>query len=469
MRRPTLWAQGTRRVSRFWADGVSSEGVVSGATKYEKLSQLYVGKTCSTRYRGFHGARRGRATKFRKDGLAHRSVGSTRRGRTSGGSRGPALRGVCRNTRYLTAVARSSVWIHGRNEFSVDMIDRENGLVPAPPQAGRGQVSAMKAPLPGAAPGATGASAWTRASPVGPATVDVVVVAYNSRDTLRVCVEPMARVPWVDVTLVDNMCPENSFRVAEDLSVRIVRSPRNGGFAYGCNLGMAYGSADFVLLLNPDAEIDAASLAELVDALRADPSLGGVGPRTVDDAGNVIFTQRRFPRLRFTYAQGLFLHRAAPGAAWGDDAIRDPNAYERPGTPEWISGCCVLLRRDAVASVGGLDEGFFLYSEETDLFKRLATAGWRAGFEPRATARHIGYQSADRNTTAPIRAVSRVRYARKHHGRLVAALEASGVALGSLVRAAVWIRYTARARGNLLAARAALRSVRSKGASTYRH
>ena len=96
----------------------------------------------------------------------------------------------------------------------------------------------------------------------------------------------------------------------------------------------------------------------------------------------------------------------------------------------------MLLRREAVASVGGLDEGFFLYSEETDLFKRLATAGWRAGFEPRATARHVGYQSADRNATEPIRAVSRVRYARKHHGRLVAALEASGVALGALAHAA---------------------------------
>jgi N-acetylglucosaminyl-diphospho-decaprenol L-rhamnosyltransferase len=324
----------------------------------------------------------------------------------------------------------------------------------------------MKASVAGAPAGATLPRAESGGSPRGAATVDVVVVAYNSCDTLRACIEPMARLPWVDVTVVDNACPEDSARVVEDLSVRIVRSPRNGGFAYGCNRGMASGSADFVLLLNPDAQIDAASLAVLVDALRADPSLAGVGPHTLDDAGNVICTQRRFPRLRFTYAQGLFLHRAAPGAVWADDAIRDPEAYRRPGTPEWISGCCVLLRREAVASVGGLDEGFFLYSEETDLFKRLATAGWRAGFEPRATASHIGYQSADPDATQPIQAVSRVRFARKHHGRLVAALEASGVALGALVRAIVWIRRPARARGNLLAARAALRAVHWTGGTT---
>jgi N-acetylglucosaminyl-diphospho-decaprenol L-rhamnosyltransferase len=297
-------------------------------------------------------------------------------------------------------------------------------------------------------------------SPAEHVRVDVVIVAYNSADSLRVCVAPLARVPWVDITIVDNACPENSTNVVADLPVRIVRSPRNGGFAYGCNLGIAGGSADFVLLLNPDAEIDAASLRLLVDALQADPSLGGVGPLTVDDAGALVFTQRRFPRLRFTYAQSLFLHRAAPGATWTDEQIRDRTAYDRPATPDWISGCCVLLRREAVASVRGFDEEFFLYSEETDLFKRLAAAGWRTGFEPGATARHTGYQSADRNDTEPMRAASRVLYARKHHGRFIAALEASGVALGALARAVVWMHRPAHSRGNLLAARAALRAAR---------
>lgn len=304
------------------------------------------------------------------------------------------------------------------------------------------------------------ASDGTGALPAEPATVDVVIVAYNSRDTLRMCIDPLVRVPWVDVTVVDNACPKDSAGVVADLPVRIIRSPRNGGFAYGCNVGSANGSADFVLFLNPDAEINAASLAVLVDALRADTTLAGVGPLTVDAAGDVIFTQRRFPRLRFTYAQGLFLHRVAPGAAWADDQIRASEAYERSGKAEWISGCCMLLRREAMESVGGLDERFFLYSEEIDLFKRLASAGWQAGFEPRATARHIGYQSADRDATEQVRARSRVRYARKHHGRVVAALEASGVALGALARAAVWIRRPARARGHLVAAGAAIRALR---------
>jgi GT2 family glycosyltransferase len=293
-----------------------------------------------------------------------------------------------------------------------------------------------------------------------PARVDVVVVAYNSRATLRSCVEPLTRLPWVRVTVVDNACPQDSAQVVEDLPIRIIYSSSNGGFAYGCNLGIANGEADCVLLLNPDAEIDGRSLEALADALRADPSLGGVGPRVVDTSGSVLFTQRRFPRLRSTYAQGLFIHRVAPQAAWSDDAVRDVAAYERRATPEWVSGCCVLLRREAITAVGGLDEGFFLYAEEIDLFKRLASAGWRVGFEPSAVARHEGQGSASPDATEHFRAASRVRYARKHHGPVVAALEGIGLALGAVTHAATWIlHHPDRARGHLVAAGAALRAI----------
>ena len=298
----------------------------------------------------------------------------------------------------------------------------------------------------------------------GRPAVDVVVVAYNSRDTLRACVEPLARAGSLDVIVVDNRSPDDSAGVVADLPVQVIRAPRNGGFAYGCNLGIAAGDAEHVLLLNPDAAIEPASVAVLCDALRADPRLGGVGPRVLRADGRLAFSQRRFPRLRSTYAQGLLLHRVAPHATWCDEVIRDPAAYERAGSPDWISGCCVLLRRDAVEAVGGLDEGFFLFSEEIDLFQRLAAAGWRAGFEPAATASHIGSGSAAPETMEHIQAYSRVRYARKHGGPVVALLEGVGVAFGALMHAAMWAaRRPARARGHLQAARSALGAVRSVG------
>jgi N-acetylglucosaminyl-diphospho-decaprenol L-rhamnosyltransferase len=291
-------------------------------------------------------------------------------------------------------------------------------------------------------------------------SVDAVIVAYNSRETLRGCVEPLSRLPWVAVTVVDNASPDDSVAAVADLPVRTIRAPHNGGFASGCNLGAAGGSSEFVLLINPDARIDPSSLEALVDALHSDPTLACVGPRTLDESGKLVWSQRRFPRLRSTYAQALFLQRAAPRAGWTDEVIRDQDAYARPGTPDWLSGACLLLRRTAFDAVGGLDEGFFLYSEETDLFRRLRAHGWRARYDPRAIASHVGGASAPRHTTKGIWARSRVRYAGKHHGRAVALLEALGVVLGSLTHAPVWIHKPSQVRGYAAAARAALSAVR---------
>ena len=291
--------------------------------------------------------------------------------------------------------------------------------------------------------------------------VDVVVVAYNSRATLRACVAPLASAPGVNVTVVDNASPDDSAAAIADLPVSIIRSPRNGGFAYGCNVGMAPGDGEFVLLLNPDACIEPDSLSALVDALQANPQATAAGPRLLDESGRQLWSQRRFPRLRSTFAQALFLQRVAPLAGWSDEVIRDPAAYERPGAPDWLSGACLLLRRSAVEDAGGLDEGFFLYSEETDLLRRLRAAGGCALYEPRATARHQGGASSPAHATTAIWARSRVRYARKHHGAAVGLLEAAGVALGALTHAAVWLHRPARARGHVRAARGALGAVRS--------
>jgi N-acetylglucosaminyl-diphospho-decaprenol L-rhamnosyltransferase len=297
-----------------------------------------------------------------------------------------------------------------------------------------------------------------------PVIVDAVIVAYNSRDTLRACVEPLASRPWVNVTVIDNASPDDSAAAVADLAVRTIRAPRNGGFAYGCNLGLAAGAAEFVLFLNPDARIEPASLQTLVRTLRADPLLGGVGPRTFGDDGRLHLTQRRFPRLCSTYCQAVGLHHLAPGASWAGEVISDPGAYTRPATPDWLSGACVLMRRRALEEAGGLDEGFFLYSEETDLFRRLQTRGWRARFEPQAIAYHQCYGSAPRDSTAPILARSRVRYARKHHGALVSLLEAVGVAIDAVIRAAAWAHRPARRRGHLASAWAALSAVRLSNA-----
>jgi hypothetical protein len=287
--------------------------------------------------------------------------------------------------------------------------------------------------------------------------IDAVVVAYNSAATLRGCVAPLAAMPGVRVTVVDNASPDDSIGAIADVAgVDVVRAPRNGGFAYGCNLGVARGSAPYLLFLNPDARIDADSLAALRAALAADPQAALVGPRILDDDGSLAFSLRRFPRLRSTYAKALFLHRVFPHATWSDELVRDPAPYERAATAEWVSGACMLVRRDAYEAIGGFDEGLFLYCEDTDLCLRLWQSGRSVRYEPAALVRHVGGASSGAGETQAIAARSRVLYARKHRGRAAARLEALGVALDEATHAVAAVTRPATRRGHVAALRAVL-------------
>ena len=289
------------------------------------------------------------------------------------------------------------------------------------------------------------------------ALIDVVVVSYRSDATLRGCVEPLSRIDGVRVIVVDNASPDGDpLGTVADLPVDTVRAPRNGGFAYGCNLGVRRGSAPLVLFLNPDARIDAASLGAMTIALLADPRTALVGPRILDDDGALAYSLRRFPRVRSTWAKALFLHRLLPLAGWTDELIRDPAAYDHPSCAEWVSGACMLVRREVYEEVGGFDEGLFLYCEDTDLCRRLWEAEYAVRYEPRAVVRHVGGASSGAGETQAIAARSRVYYARKHHGRLVAAAERFGVAVDEATHALVAVTRPAARRGHLAALRAVL-------------
>lgn len=265
-----------------------------------------------------------------------------------------------------------------------------------------------------------------------PATcVDVVIVSYNSRDRLRACVEPLLATDGVDVVVVDNASADGSLDEIRDLPLKPIQLDRNGGFAHGVNVGWRASSAPYVLLLNPDARIDRASLHALVAALDGTAEAGAAAPRILHDDGSLDYSQRRFPRLRSTYAQALFLHRLFPAAPWTDELVRDARAYEQRGLPDWVSGACVLVRRSVLEELDGLDEGFFMYGEDIDLCKRMRSLGYAVLFEPAAVVRHEGGASAPRARLLPVLAASRVRYAVKHRSRAAAFLERLGIALGA--------------------------------------
>jgi N-acetylglucosaminyl-diphospho-decaprenol L-rhamnosyltransferase len=268
-------------------------------------------------------------------------------------------------------------------------------------------------------------------------TIDVIVVSYNSREHLRACVEPLASLGHVNVVVVDNASPDGSLDAVDGLPLTVIQNERNGGFAYGCNTGWRAGRAPNVLFLNPDARVDASALDALTAPLENDDRLGAVAPRIVHEDGSLDYSQRRYPRLRSTYAQALFLHRLFPHAPWTDEVVRDDEQYVRQGSPDWVSGAAVMVRRSVLEELGGFDERFFMYCEDTDLCKRVWDLGREIRYEPDATVMHVGGGSAPRASLLPVLATSRIRYARKHRSAVYAVLERVGVALGALTHLAV--------------------------------
>jgi N-acetylglucosaminyl-diphospho-decaprenol L-rhamnosyltransferase len=286
-----------------------------------------------------------------------------------------------------------------------------------------------------------------------PVLVDVVVVSYGSATTLRDCVAPLAASPGVRVIVVDNASPDDALATIADLDVTVIRAGRNGGFSFGCNLGIAAGDAPYVLLLNPDARLEDGALDTLRAVLDAHPAAGLVAPQILEDDGSRAPSLRRFPRLRCSLAQALFLHRLVPG--W-DELLHDPADYAEPTEAEWASGACMLVRRAVLDQIGGMDERFFLYCEDTDLCRRIWDAGATVRYAPGAVARHVGGVSGDRSSLRAVLTASRIAYARKHHSAPAARAEAVAIAFGEALHALVKVRRPVQRRGHLAALRTVL-------------
>lgn len=270
-----------------------------------------------------------------------------------------------------------------------------------------------------------------------PVAVDVIVVTYLSADSVASAVRPLATTKSARVIVVDNASTDATLDVLAAMPVETIALDDNVGFARGCNVGAALGDAPYVLLLNPDARLDPDALKILVAELERDERVGAVAPRIAEVNGSLDFSLRRFPRLRSCFGQALFLHRVFPEAAWADEVIRNPSEYESAHPVEWASGACLLVRRSVLERMGGLDETFFLYSEDVDLCARIWQSGYEVRFTPAALAVHEGGRSAPRAQLLPILAASRIRYSAKHDRAATTVLVRTAVALGALTHAVV--------------------------------
>jgi len=221
--------------------------------------------------------------------------------------------------------------------------------------------------------------------------LDVVTVSHNTRDDLANCLASLHAHPpsaLHSIVVVDNASTDGSVALVRERwpAVRVHALDRNVGFGAANNVALRESRADLVLLLNPDTTVSAGNLDVLVDRLVATGAVAA-GPRLVDgdDRPEVSFGPMLTPAGEFL--QRLRVRAAARGGAMARRYIARHVARER--VVDWVSGACLLLRRDAAAAAGFFDERYFMYEEDVDLCAALRQRGGRVLYTPEATVVHL--------------------------------------------------------------------------------
>jgi len=247
--------------------------------------------------------------------------------------------------------------------------------------------------------------------------VSAILVNYNAgpelRRALRSVADELAGSAW-EAVVVDNASSDGSADVVEEFAprVRAIRNAGNVGFATAVNQGLAATAAPRVLIMNPDCRLVAGAVAAMEAALDADPDCALVGPRVLNPDGTEQGSVRGDPNM----LTGLFgrtsrLRRLLPFVpAARRNVLTDAGTAGGERVVDWVSGACVLARRDALEAVGGFDEGYFLYWEDADLCRRLRAAGRRIRYAPDAVAVHRAGVSSRTAAADSIRAFHRSAY-----------------------------------------------------------
>jgi GT2 family glycosyltransferase len=235
--------------------------------------------------------------------------------------------------------------------------------------------------------------------------IAVVIVTYKCAaltiESLRsVAAERLASGLYIRTIVVDNDSGDAP-TIAEAIEenhwrpwVTLITAPKNGGFAYGNNLGIARAyeerAPSYIYLLNPDAQVRRGAIKSLVNFLESHPDAGIAGSSFENLDGSEWPIAFRFPSLTSEMLQGAqlgFLMRIFSRSMVAQEMTKIPQPID------WICGASMLIRPSVLQAIGGMDENYFLYFEETDFCYRAKAAGFATWYVPESRVMHIMGQS----------------------------------------------------------------------------
>ena len=232
------------------------------------------------------------------------------------------------------------------------------------------------------------------------ADLSILIVSYNTRALLDACLKELQATVQTkyEVVVVDNASRDGSVEMLRTHwpRVGVLEMGANLGFARAVNRALSAASGEYLLLLNPDTSVLPGALDQLVSFLAEHPEAGVAAPQLLNRDFTDQGTARAFPTpWASIFGRKSLLTKLAPNNPWSRRYLVGQRINQSaPFVVDWVSGACLMIRRDVLEKVGPLDERFFMYWEDADWCRRIGNAGYAVYCVPGAKVVHYEGQSS---------------------------------------------------------------------------
>lgn len=268
--------------------------------------------------------------------------------------------------------------------------------------------------------------------------VSIIIVSWNVRDLLRNCLRSIANsqpsvareknVLTSEIIVVDNASTDGTVEMLRDDAyapgTRVIANSQNLGFTRANNQALALARGRYLFLLNSDTELAPNALSAMTTYMDAHPRVGIIGPKLFYGDGALQSSRRRFPTLATAFLESTILQQWFPRNRVLTRYYMLDTSDDATQKVDWVNGSAMFVRRELYEQVGGFDEQFFMYSEETDWCYRAKQAGWQVVYLPTAVVTHHEGKSSEQAVAQ--RDIyfhsSKVRYFKKYRGAFVAGI-----------------------------------------------
>lgn len=255
--------------------------------------------------------------------------------------------------------------------------------------------------------------------------ISIITVNYNSGTLLMKCLESIFAQECsqeIEVIIIDNKSTDKSIEGIETLfpQIKLIKNKKNTGYTKGNNVGIRQSEGKYVVLLNPDTVLMRNAVQQMSEFMDRTSDAGAIGPKLINTDGSLQLSCRSFPSWRNAlFSRYSLLTRLFPRNKYSVEYLYTDWPHNEIKEVDWLSGACLMIRREVFEKIGLFDEAFFMYCEDVDICYRIKQAGWKNLYYPYAEVVH--YIGCGKEKI-PIRLIvnhhiSMYKFYRKHYSK----------------------------------------------------